>query len=102
MIQGRLSFIVRCYFQDLIYICHTQQGRFDHTQVDRQQANFPENSPRKHTIEKIKPLKTNHKIGSHIWPLLNPIQTPGGGEGGHRWSGRGGGLASLKSNPFSN
>ena len=31
MIQSRLSFIARSYLQDLIYICHTQQGSFDHT-----------------------------------------------------------------------
>ena len=41
MIQSRLSSIARSYFQDLIYICHTQQGSFDHTYLDRQQADFP-------------------------------------------------------------
>ena len=41
MIQSSLSFIARCYFQDLIYICRTQQWSFDHTHLNRQQADFP-------------------------------------------------------------
>ena len=88
MIQSRLSFIARCYFQDLSYVTHNKEVLTTPNWTGSKQIS-PENSPRKHKTEKIKPLKPNHKIGSHIWPLsLKSHSDPWGGGDGHRWSGR--------------
>ena len=48
--------------------------------------------------------KITTKLGSHTWPLSVKSHSHPWGEGGdgHRWNGRGGGLGSLKSTPFSN
>ena len=77
MIQSRLSFIARCYFQDLIYICHTQQGSFDHTYLNRQQADFPWKWP-----QETQNRKDNHKTRFSYLAFIGEIPfTPLGGGG---------------------
>lgn len=77
MIQSRLSFLARSYFQDLIYICHTQQGSFDHTYLDRQQADFPWKYP-----QETQNRKDNHKTRFSYLAFIGEIPfTPLGGGG---------------------